>query len=392
MGPRRSLDSAALARTRTAVGSSLRARGAELKRAALAKVLSVSDAGPDAEYAAGLRSAVATALDCGLEVLEGSNAGTVAMPAPLLIQARFAARAGVALDVVVRRYTAGHALLNDAVAEAVAAVEPSAAGALHQLLRDQATLFDRVIDAVSEEYRAEVGRQGAPANRNALLVRKLLAGDLVDPAELPYDISAWHLGVVASGPEAGSLLRGLAEGLDRRLILVDGGEGTIWAWFGGLRRIGSAQLERAASTVWPDGAYLGIGEPAQSLPGWRATHRQARAVVPLARRGGQRVTRYADNALLSSIFHDELLIDSMRQLYLEPLDGEHDRGGSLRRTLEAYFAAQGNLSSAASALGVTRKTVATRLRRVEERLGRSLASCSFEVEAALALDRMIGGE
>lgn len=387
MGPGRTLDPETLARTRVAVAANLRARGAELEQAVLTRVRAVSDAGsePDAEYAVGLRSAIAAALARGLEVLEGSNPSTVGIPATLLVQARLAARAGVALDIVVRRYAAGHALLDDAVA----GEEPSEARLLHRLLREQATLFDRVVVAVSEEYRAEAARQKAPANRNALLVRKLLAGDLVDPAELPYEVSGWHVGVVASGSEPGSLLRGLAEELDRRLLLVDAGEGTIWAWLGGLRAIGSAQLERVAAAVWPDDAHLAIGEPGKGLPGWRITHRQARAVLPLAQPEGKTVIRYADNALLSAILQDDLLLASMRQLYLDPLEGEHDRSGNLRRTLEAYFAAQCNTSSAAVTLDVTRKTVKTRLRRVEERIGRPLSSCSYEIETALALDRVI---
>jgi DNA-binding PucR family transcriptional regulator len=79
-------------------------------------------------------------------------------------------------------------------------------------------------------------------------------------------------------------------------------------------------------------------------------------------------------------------VRSLRQLYLEPLAGERDGGEVLRETLRAYFEAERNVSSAAAALGVTRKTVTNRLCVVEERLGRRLGLCSAEIEAVLRLD------
>lgn len=388
MGLGRSADPGALARTRAAVGASLRTRCDELEQAALSKARTVSDdpQSRQAEYAAGLRRAIGAALDSALEVLEGRKAEQAAIPATLLVQARLAARAGVGLDVVIRRYAAGHALLDDAIAAELAAGGSSTAGDLRRLLREQAVLFDRAVEAVSEEYRAEAGRQRAPMRRQTLLVHRHLAGELVDPAELPYDFGAWHIGAVASGSGAEPVLSSLAAKLDRRLLLVEGSDDTAWAWFGGSRRIGSEQVERAASSLWPDSGYLTIGEPERGLAGWRLTHRQARALAPLALRGQRRVLRYAGHGLLASMAQDDLLDKSLRQIYLAPLAKERDEGVELRRTLRAYFAGQRNASSAAATLGVSRKTVATRLERVEDRIGRPFASCSFEVEAALALD------
>ena len=93
-------------------------------------------------------------------------------------------------------------------------------------------------------------------------------------------------------------------------------------------------------------------------------------------------------AALSAVvghLQDDLLATSLHQLYLEPLEGERDGGKVARETLRAYFAAERNVSSAAAALGVNRNTVTSRLRAIEATVGRSLAFCGSELEAALRL-------
>ena len=70
-----------------------------------------------------------------------------------MVQARIAARRGVGLDTVLRRYCAGYALFGDFLIEE--AQEALQGPALKRLLRIQASLFDRVIAAVCEEHRRE---------------------------------------------------------------------------------------------------------------------------------------------------------------------------------------------------------------------------------------------
>ena len=115
-----------------------------------------------------------------------------------------------------------------------------------------------------------------------------------------------------------------------------------------------------------------VGEPGEGLSGWRFSHRQAKAALPVAERRGQAVVRYADVALLASILRDDLLATSLRQLYLEPLERARDGGKVARETLRAYFAAERNISSTAAALGVDRRTVTNRIRAIEDLFGRPL--------------------
>jgi DNA-binding PucR family transcriptional regulator len=149
-----------------------------------------------------------------------------------------------------------------------------------------------------------------------------------------------------------------------------------------MQQLSDLDLEGA----WRAGASLAAGEPAEGLAGWRLSHRQASAALSIALRETGRVVRYADDALLVAALQDDLLAASLRGLYLEPLRRMRDGGAAVRQTLRAYFAAGGNVSSAAVALGVNRATVSSRLTSAEERIGRHLDAISAEMQTALRLD------
>jgi DNA-binding PucR family transcriptional regulator len=95
--------------------------------------------------------------------------------------------------------------------------------------------------------------------------------------------------------------------------------------------------------------------------------------------------RYADHALLTSMAKDEVLIASLREIYLTPLEAGRDGGAADRATLCAYFAAGRNGKSAAAALSTSRQTVSNRLKSVEKKIGRSLLACATDLELTLRL-------
>jgi hypothetical protein len=342
----------------------------------------------DHEYLAGLHAAVSAALSRGIVAIDEGGGSQSPMPVELSVQARHAARNGVCLDTVLRRYFAGYSLLCDFIVEE--AESNSIRGPdLQNVLRAEATLLDRLVIAVTAEYTQEAeGRPQSAAHRRAESVRRLLAGELVDAVELSYEVEAWHLGVVATGSGGESAVRDLAKGLDRRLLLVEPGEGTIWAWFGGRRRLTAEAVVELAASEAPADLSLAVGEPARGLPGWRLTHHQASAALPITARGKERFVRYADVALLATALRDDVLSRSLESVFLAPLRDERDGGQALRETLRAYFAAEGNVSSAAAALRVNRHTVANRLHAAEEHLGRSIGSCAAELEASLRLEEL----
>jgi hypothetical protein len=371
----------------------LGARKDEIEQLALARIRSMADPNesPDPAYAEGLRSAVGAALDFGIEAVGRSEQHPPPIPTVLLSQARLAARHGVALETVMRRYVAGYTLLGDFLIEESANCGPLDAASLKRLLRILASLLDRLIAAVSEEYaREERARPSSAEERRVELIERLLAGQRLDVSELSYDFEANHVALVAKEPGAADAIRDLAHALDRRLLLVCREEHTVWAWLGGRRAFDREELWSYVSERLSKQLPLALGEPAEGMAGWRLSHRQAKAALPIALRRSEAVVRYGDVALLASMLQDDLLASSLGEIYLAPLRRERDGGELLRRTLRAYFACERNTVSAAAALRITRQTVNNRLRASEERIGRPLHSCASELEAALCLEDLGG--
>jgi hypothetical protein len=380
----RSLDEA-----RSTLASRLRERLPEIQAAIATRVFAISDPHDvvDPAYLDDLNAALAAAIELRLAVLEAGERQAPDVPPVLLAQARLDARDSVSLDTVLRRYYAGSALFGDFLAAEAERAEVSNA-ALRRLLGAQATLGDRLLAAVSAEYAREAKiRPSSAAERRRECVKSLLAGELVDHSELGYDLEAQHLAVMAKGDGAPEVMRELAARLDRRLLAVCREEEPTWAcWLGGSRRLEAEQALRALGEISPERVFVTVGEPGEGLPGWRLSHRQAKAALPIAERRGQAVVRYADVALLASILRDDLVAASLRQLYLEPLERARDGGKVGQETLRAYFAAERNVSSTAAALGVDRRTVTNRIRATEDLFGRPLKEFATELETALLLD------
>lgn len=370
----------------------LRARRDEIEQAALARVLALADPddSPGPEYAEGLRTAVAAAVDFGIEAVGRSEDNPPPIPTALLSQARLAARHCVGLETVMRRYVAGYTLLGDFLIEESANSGALDAASLKRLLRILAALMDRLMAAVSEEYaREERARPGSAEQRRAELIERLLAGHRLDASGISYDFEANHIALVAKEFRAVDAIRDLAGSLDRRLLLVCREQGVTWAWLGGKRSFDRDEIWKIAGDHLAQ-LPVAFGEPGEGIAGWRFSHRQARAALPIALRRSGPPVRYGDVALLASMLQDDLLATSLRQIYLTPLGRERDGGESLRRTLRAYFACERNSVSAAAALRITRQTVNNRLRTAERRIGRPLSSCASELEAALCLEDLTG--
>ena len=381
-----------IGRARAELVGRLRERRAEIEAALLTRTYAIADPAEtaDPEYAQGLRAAVSAALDYGLEGIERGEERAPPIPVLLLAQARLAARNGVPLDTVLRRYFAGYTLLGDFIVQEAGNANLGEIW-LKRFLRDQAAMFDAFLAAVTEEH----GREGESCpvsreERRAERVRRLLDGELVDASDLEYELEGHHLGLIASGPGAGEAVRDLAGQLDRRLLLTRCDESTIWAWLGGLRPLDAERLQRSISSPWPAEIRLAMGEPGEGIAAWRRTHQQARAVLPVALNGAQPVASYGDFALLTSVLQDDLLATSLRHLFIEPLKRERDGGEVAFETLRAYFAAERNAASAAAVLGISRQAVNGRLRIIEERLGRSVNGSAAELEVALRARELEG--
>jgi hypothetical protein len=386
--PRASLNKGAKAR----LHAGLQGRRSELEEAILVRLHSIGDPLKvrDQRYVEGLPVAISAGLDYGLAAIERpQECSDPPIPPELLVQARLGARGQVPLEAILRRYCAGHTLLTDALIEEAEAAELPRVD-LKRFVRALAPSFERLLEAVSEEHSRESATRPESGDRHRTeLVGRLLAGEKLETSELSYNFDAAHLGLVAVGPEATEAVRVLAADLDRTVLVVSPGEELIWAWLGGRRSYDSAQIgELRAAVTWSSPTAVGVGEPGEGLAGWRFTHRQAAAALSIARRRSDPIASYAQAPLLAAALKDDLLANSLRQLYLAPLGGQRDGGAVAKDTLRAYFEAGGNVSSAAAALRVNRRTVSARISAIEGHLERSVDDARAEIEAALQLDEI----
>lgn len=405
----------ALRHARTALARRVRAHHDEIVEMIFTRV--TGDAFPrtgdqNPQYLAGLHATVAAAVEYGLDGIEHGENWAGPIPQVTIEQARRAARLNVSLDTVLRRYILGHTLLGEYAMQAAHSYEPPGEqDVLPAVLRAQAAVLDRLLQAITHAYQQELALAArSPQQHLSEQVTALLDGDIPHQPPFDYKLDAWHLAIIATtttaastsaatstsagAASAGNALRALASRVDRRLLCVAHGQHTVWAWLGGTTRLTVADVQRAIRTTPATltsvavGVVFAVGEPAHGLDGWRLTHRQAQLALLVAQHRPQPLTRYGDVALLASALKDPALAQALTEIYLAPLDDARDRGPMLRDTLHAYLAAERNASSAASALKIARGTLSNRLRMIEERLGRTLNSCPAELEIALQLDKL----
>lgn len=366
----------------------LRARSAEIEDTVYNRVRRMADPveRDDPEYRAYLRATVAEAIDYALLGIERGEDWEGPIPEAAMVQARRAARTGVKLDAVLRRYAAGDRLVGEFVVEEASQLPNEA---IRPLVRAQGPHVDRMMAAVATEYMEELERiRRSPAQRVAERVQRLLAADSpTDAAGLDYELDAWHLGLVVTSSRSDVAARTLSAGLNRQLLVVPQGNDSAWAWLGGRQRTMVDEVERYLGAGVLGDVTVAVGEPRWGLEGWRLTHHEARAAQQVVMRRPRPLTQASDVILLAAVLRDEMLAQSLRETYLAPLDSG-DSGLGLRETLRAYFDAGFNAATAAAALGVDRHTVQRRLRKVEEALGRLLHSCHAELEVALVLEEL----
>jgi len=369
----------------------LRARAPEIRQAILDRLDGLEGDTPvrEPDYLHGLNEAVRKGVEYGIEVVALGAERAELAPLALSAQVRLAARHRISLALVIRRFTVAKGSFQQFVLEEAAAMPDLALAQLTETLTAQECVLQQLIAAATEEHQRETS---APAStmeaRIAERVRRLLDGEHVDASLLEYDLSGHHLALVARAPAAQPLLRQLGAAVDGRVLAVTPDETETWAWIGARGPIDVDAVLRWVKDAWPDTTPLGIGELAAGPSGWRRTHRQAHAAAVLDRSGSGAALRYRDVAVAVAAAKDPLLVASLQEMYLAPLaEGSH-RDVPLRETLRAYFAAGGNASSACSALGVSRQTVANRLLTVEERLQCPLAKCAGDLQVALRLEEL----
>jgi hypothetical protein len=365
----------------------LRARSAEIEAALTASILNVHEPSPEAEaeLIAGLGAMLRDGLAFSIAAFEQGEAWADPLPQSIVDQVAYVVKMGMPLDELLRGYSAGNTVISRFVAEECKRLPPEA---LDYSIEVQLRVAEALIGGLSTEYaRQEALLDRSPAQRRVREVERLLAGEPFNVAEIDYRLDAWHRAGVVFGPRAGASARLLAERLGAQLLLVPRSAEALWAWWGTGAPVPGAKAMAAAADL-PAGATFTLGECRQGVEGLRDSHREAQLVTDVAIRAGDRVVRAADAMLLALLLRDRSLAELFLDAQLARLRAERD-WPTLAETLRAYFDSDAVLGSAAATLGVDRHTISRRLRRIEDLLGRSLASARTELEVALRLDSLL---
>lgn len=380
------------------IAERLQARRSDVANAIATRInasVPVSADTSDPVYQAGMIAAVTAVLDYCLEAIEHGLEWSGPVPPEAIAQAHRAARAGVNMGTVLRRYVAGQGRFSKFVAEEAEHLGLSSDGlALHHLRRVQERVLERLTAAIEREYVAERERMARPSeHRRIEIVRSLLAKELVEPAELTelgYELNAsWHIGVVATGNSTRDVLQRMRANVRCQLLPVSCDDGTVWAWFGAFQRIKTAEIERMLPPQW-DGEILAIGGPGRGLDGWRKTHLEAKGAHLRALRKPEQIVRYAESPLLAAALGNETLETWLRE-FLAPIQARPD-GADLLKTLRAYLDSECNCSSAVHIAKVRRQTIGNRVRLAERLLDRPLRTCLAELDVALRLADLLSEE
>lgn len=376
------------------IATRLRLRSLEIEHAIYARVQaavpdSIESSAP--EYQAGLREAIGALVDYCLSSIEQGSAVSDSVPPAAVIQGRRAARTGVSLGSVMRRYVAGHTVIGEFVMEEAERGGLSGQGAaLHHVRHTQESLLEGLTAAIEREYELERERMAhSPERLRAEIVHRLLGGEQMDPlelTELDYEMhAAWHLAFIASGPGAEEVLSRLKMRFGSRLlgVMLDG---RACAWLGGSNRPSAGDIEYL-SVSGHSQLSVAIGEPGRGTDGWCLTHDQARAALGIALHHSERFSRY-DDVLLAAVLQNETAVRSLRQRYLTPLRSEKDGGRNLRETLRVYIALDCNATSAGDVLKVGRRAVTSRICKAERLIERSLSGCLAELDVALRMEAL----
>jgi hypothetical protein len=388
---------ASLDEARTAVAARLRARRAQIDAAVFGSVAEVAPgtlAQAPVAYVDGLRAVIPAIVELALTVI-GDGDANAPIPHVAVVQARRAARLGVTLDTVLRRYIAGSGRLTDFIIEEAhrTATDATLRHALHRI---QQALLDRLITAVTEVYQVEIDHmhgsreQSRAALVTRLLVERLLDGQRLTAAELgplEYWLDAWHIGMIADSEAAVEELRKIGARQHCVLLCISADHERYWAWIGGAHRDVFASLDLLSDGVF-ENARITCGAPHNNLEGFRLTHREAQAALLIASHQRSGVTWCPNVALEAAVLQDSTLTASLQAAFVDPLD-EFRLGGKVARdTLQVYFEANGNTTMASTRLKTSRRTFEARKHEIEGLLGRELDTYSAQLQIALRIDAL----
>ena len=313
---------------------------------------------------------------------------------------------GVPVESGLRCIRAAHAQLTRALFQFCETTLPPGAQ-LAAMRTISAELFDgmeTLAALVAEEFAAERDRWFAgSAGERAELVTAILAGEPTDPRQalrqLGYDLTLHHVALVVWRDELFSTSSRELESAAVRLLELAGcssfllmpmGSGRLWAW-GGRASGRPAEFRRLDHPpVFPAGMLVASGLPGDGVNGFRRSHTQALTAERLASSKRGRLFDYGAMELMVLLGADPTAAAEFVTRELGPLAADDRSMAALRDTVRCFLDQEGGLSATAELLHIAKNTVAYRVKKAEQLLGRSVREDRLRLHTALYLADHLG--
>jgi hypothetical protein len=335
---------------------------------------------------------------------DGARVDDIAVPYQALNFLRGNVRRGFPLALVLRSYRLGHAFLWEHWSEALKERVDDSGELMAGQDASSAFMFayvDRLSAALVEEFGTEREQMLRSAEQVRVdTFRAIMGGGPVDTEaaslRLGYELRRHHVALrVSSGA---SEVDGLERAVGEAAAAVAGGEPLVIpsgaarfdVWCGSFDQLATDALERYKP---PPGVGVAFGKPGHGVAGFRNSHTEAiQAARVCALLGATRpsVTSYARVELVSLLASDLPRARSFVASQLGPLGATGGTAERLRETVLAFLVSGGSPTRVAEELFVHKNTVADRIRRAEEMLGRGVNESPVELEAALTLALSLG--
>lgn len=271
----------------------------------------------------------------------------------------------------------------------------------HSVLSASAAIYDAVVDSFVTDYVvAQAQLDGEMLATKRALIDALLKPGVRDAKgfdDLGVDLSGHHVAVVLWHPTAGigphldTAARQIGmSAFANAVTIVPGDDRTLWVWLSFADDPPPAMLERVRS-IRRDPARVGvaIGPVARGVQGFRRSHLLAREYAAVASRLPPGIAPdIADTETMSYL--SLLLRDPERAEWFVATELGALATGAVsdrenRETLRLYLETGQSLAETAERLRIHRNTVVYRLKRIEQAIGRPIASRRHELYAAAVL-------
>ena len=396
----------AIAQVARQLNTDLVERTAELERIFLDQIPELRGDEPIQEL---MVASTAANLSVMFEALRhGIAVDQIDVPAPAAAYAQRFAQRGLPLEALLRAYRLGdHRFIQwflHGLSERSRSPEELERAA-SEVVAFTVAYVDRISEALIDIYREERQLWGQRTDAaRAAQIRAVLSDDSLDEATAEImtgqAMRLWHVGAIA-WVERGQrdvtrrmedASRVLGEATRSRSLIVPADDHTLWAWFSCSTEAAARELDLSGVLEICPEVFIAVGEPAQHLRGFRATHREARRARAVADTAAQprRLTPFAQ-VRLSALLSEN--VDDLRAWVERTLGAlaEDDEGTArLRETVRTLLETGGSYVETAARLHIHRNTVRYRIQRAEEVRGRPLSEDRIDLEVALVACDQLG--